>query len=60
VVWPCEAVVAVLRPELGMGTGGCGDSGEIGLAQVVHEVREGEANLLVQFAWLEGARRWQR
>jgi hypothetical protein len=27
---------------------------------VVHEVREGETNLLVCFAWPEVARRWQR
>jgi hypothetical protein len=52
--------MAVLRPELGTGTGGCGDSGEIRLAQVVHAMREDEANMKARFAWLEVARRWQR
>jgi hypothetical protein len=52
--------MAVLRPELGTGAGGCGDLGGVKLARVVHEVREDEAELMVQLAWLEVARRRQR
>jgi hypothetical protein len=42
-----RVVVAVLRPELGMGMGGKVVRARKRLAQVVHEVREDEANLLV-------------
>jgi hypothetical protein len=49
-------MVAVLRPELGTGTGGAVVRARKRLAQVVHEVREDEANVMVHFAWLEVAR----
>jgi hypothetical protein len=50
--WPREAARS---SELGTGSGGCGDPGGIKLALVVHDVRKGEAILLVRFAWPEAA-----
>jgi hypothetical protein len=50
-----KATMAVLRPELGTGSEGCGDPGGIGLAQQVHKVREDAAILLVRLAWPKAA-----
>jgi hypothetical protein len=54
------AVVAVLRSELGTGSGGAVVQARKRLNPLDHEVREGEANLLVRFAWLVVAQRRQR
>jgi hypothetical protein len=45
---------------VGHGKWWCGGSGEIGLAQVDQQTCEGEANLLVRFAWPEAAQRRQQ
>jgi hypothetical protein len=50
-----KARVAVLRPELGTGAGGAAIRARKKLAQVVHAMREGEAIMLVWFAWPEAA-----
>jgi hypothetical protein len=52
--------VAVLRPELGTGSGGAVVRARKRLNPLDHEVREGEANLLVRFAWLVAAQRRQQ
>jgi hypothetical protein len=46
--WPWEAVRWRSVAGVGKGNGGAGDSGEIGLVQVDQEMREGEANSVVQ------------
>jgi hypothetical protein len=47
-------------PELGTGSGGAVVRARKRLNQLDHEVHEGEANLLVRFAWLVVAQRRQR
>jgi hypothetical protein len=52
--------VAVLQPKLGTGSGGAVVRARKRLSPLDHEEREGEANLMVRFAWLVVAQRRQQ
>jgi hypothetical protein len=52
--------VVVLRPELGTRSGGAVVQARKRLNPLDHEVREGEAKLLVRFTWLVAAQQRQQ